>query len=180
MVPLSGRNVSEVLDLVRPLYVKHGFDFTTALMVGNARTVIALMSVFYDKEDPEETRRAEGRRQDLARLSLDAERRLATLPLPADDLAPLDAELTAIDRDREAAVLERDALRLAHRTLLGCKDEFIKVASTRLAAAVSEVFADLTGGRYRTVRVDPASLELSVDGPERVDVAAVHEVLNGD
>lgn len=126
----------------------------------------------YERRFLEETRRAEGRRQDLARLSLDAERRLATLPLPADDLAPLDAELAAIDRDREAAVLERDALRLAHRTLLGCKDEFIKVASTRLAAAVSEVFADLTGGRYRTVRVDPASLELSVDGPERVDVAA--------
>lgn len=126
----------------------------------------------YERRFLEETRRAEGRRGDLARLSLDAERRLATLPVPADDVAPLDAELAAIDRDREAAELERDALRLAHRTLLGCKDEFIKVASTRLAAAVSEVFADLTGGRYTTVRIDPVSLELSVDGPERIDVAA--------
>lgn len=59
MVPLSGRNVSEVLDMVKPLYQKHQFDFTTALMVGNARTVIALMSIFYDKDDPDETRRAE-------------------------------------------------------------------------------------------------------------------------
>jgi 4-cresol dehydrogenase (hydroxylating) len=58
MVPLNGRDVSEVLDLVRPLYLKYGFDFTTALMVGNARTVIALMSIFYDKEDADETSRA--------------------------------------------------------------------------------------------------------------------------
>jgi len=59
MVPLNGREVTNVLDLVRPLYEKYRFDFTTALMVGNARTVIALMSVFYDKEDREETNRAE-------------------------------------------------------------------------------------------------------------------------
>lgn len=59
MVPLNGRDTTEVLDLVRPLYRKYGFDFTTALMVGNPRTVIALMSVFYDKEDAGETERAE-------------------------------------------------------------------------------------------------------------------------
>jgi 4-cresol dehydrogenase (hydroxylating) len=59
MVPLNGRDMAEVIDIVRPLYPKYGFDFTTALMVGNPRTAIALMSVFYDQEDPDETRRAE-------------------------------------------------------------------------------------------------------------------------
>lgn len=59
MVPLTGCEVQKVIDLVRPLYTRWGFDFTTALMVANPRTVIALMSVFYDKEDPDETRRAE-------------------------------------------------------------------------------------------------------------------------
>jgi 4-cresol dehydrogenase (hydroxylating) flavoprotein subunit len=59
MVPLNGRDVTQVIDLVRPLYVKYGLDFTTALLIGNPRTVIALMSVFYDKEDPGETSRAE-------------------------------------------------------------------------------------------------------------------------
>jgi 4-cresol dehydrogenase (hydroxylating) len=59
MVPLNGREVMNVLGLVRPLYTKYGFDFTTALMVGNPRTVIALMSVFYDREDADETSRAE-------------------------------------------------------------------------------------------------------------------------
>jgi 4-cresol dehydrogenase (hydroxylating) flavoprotein subunit len=59
MVPLNGRDTMEVLNLVRPLYPKHGFDFTTVFVVANPRTVVALMSVFYDKEDPDETRRAE-------------------------------------------------------------------------------------------------------------------------
>jgi 4-cresol dehydrogenase (hydroxylating) len=58
MVPMKGDEVEKVLDMVRSLYVKHGFDFTTALMVGNPRTVIALMSVFYDKNDPDESKRA--------------------------------------------------------------------------------------------------------------------------
>jgi hypothetical protein len=126
----------------------------------------------YERRFLEDTRRAEERRIELARLALEAERRLATLPVPADDPAALDAELAAVDREREAAELERDAVGLAHRTLLGCKDEFVKLASTRLAAIVSEVFADLTGGRYRTVRIDPASFELSADSPERLGVAA--------
>lgn len=59
MVPLNGRDTLEVLNLVRPLYRKHGFDFTAALIVGNPRTAVALMSVFYDKEDVESTGRAE-------------------------------------------------------------------------------------------------------------------------
>jgi 4-cresol dehydrogenase (hydroxylating) flavoprotein subunit len=59
MVPLNGRDTSEVLDLVRPLYQAHKFDFTTVLVIGNPRTAVMLMSVFYDKEDPAETERAE-------------------------------------------------------------------------------------------------------------------------
>jgi 4-cresol dehydrogenase (hydroxylating) len=58
MVPLNGRDVSEVLGLVVPLYRKYGFDLSAALMVANPRTVIALMSIFYDKEDADETARA--------------------------------------------------------------------------------------------------------------------------
>jgi hypothetical protein len=126
----------------------------------------------YERRFLEETRVAERRREVLVREALEAERRLATLPAPADDPGPLDEELAAIDRERVEAELERDALRLAHGTLLGCKDEFVHVASARLAEVVSEVFADLTGGRYTTVRIDPGTLGLSVDGPERLDVPA--------
>jgi hypothetical protein len=126
----------------------------------------------YERRFLQETRLAERRRVDVAREALEAERRLATLPAPADDSGLLDDELAAIDRAREEVELERDAVRLAHGTLLGCKDEFIHVASARLAEVVSEEFADLTGGRYTTVRIDPGTLELAVDGPERLNVAA--------
>lgn len=126
----------------------------------------------YERRFMEETRTAERRRDDLSRAALEAERRLVTLPPPADDPAPLDLELARIDGERADAELERDAVRLAHRTLLGCKDEFVHVASARLAEVVCEVFADLTAGRYTAVRIDPGTLELSVDGPERLNVAA--------
>jgi 4-cresol dehydrogenase (hydroxylating) len=72
MVPLTGRHLTEVIDLVRPLYPKYGFDFTTALMVGNPRTAIALMSVFYDKEDPDETSRAEALYFEIGRVTQQA------------------------------------------------------------------------------------------------------------
>jgi len=72
MVPLNGRDLTEVLDIVRPLYQKYGFDFTTALMIGNARTVIALMSIFYDKDDADETRRAEALYYEMGELTQNA------------------------------------------------------------------------------------------------------------
>ena len=58
MIPLVGSEVANLLGIVRQLYAKHRLDFSTALMVGNPRTVIALMSVFYDRDDPGETERA--------------------------------------------------------------------------------------------------------------------------
>ncbi|MDX1660881.1 MAG: hypothetical protein R3326_03735 [Gemmatimonadota bacterium] len=42
----------------------------------------------------------------------------------------------------------------------------------RLARRVGRVFESMTGGRYHTVRIDPGSLELSVDGIEKRDVPA--------
>lgn len=58
VVPMTGRHLDEVLNMCRPLFEQHGFDFYVALMVANPRSVIALMSVFYDKANPEETARA--------------------------------------------------------------------------------------------------------------------------
>jgi 4-cresol dehydrogenase (hydroxylating) len=72
MVPLSGKEVADCLDLCKPIYDKHQLDFTIALMVGNPRTVIALMSIFYDREDPDETSRAESLYFELGRVTQEA------------------------------------------------------------------------------------------------------------
>ena len=58
VVPSTGTHMTELLDIVKPLYRKHRFDFSTALMLANPRSIIALMSIFFDREDPEETSRA--------------------------------------------------------------------------------------------------------------------------
>ena len=72
MVPLNGKEVNSCLNLCKPIYDKYQLDFTIALMVGNPRTVIALMSIFYDKEDQDETSRAEALYFELGRATQEA------------------------------------------------------------------------------------------------------------
>ena len=64
-----GNSIGGVVGLVRPLYAAHGFDFTAALIVGNPRTMVALLSVFYDKDDPGETARAEALYHEIAAVT---------------------------------------------------------------------------------------------------------------
>ncbi len=58
VVPLTGRHVSEVLGLCRPLFQKHGIDFSLSFILVNPRSVVMLMEIFYDKESADEAARA--------------------------------------------------------------------------------------------------------------------------
>lgn len=58
-VPFTGRHVDAVRELCRRLAHEHGFDDYLALLMVNPRTVVALVSIFFDRDDPDETRRAE-------------------------------------------------------------------------------------------------------------------------
>jgi 4-cresol dehydrogenase (hydroxylating) len=71
MVPLTGPAVSELLAIAEPLYKKFNFEFYVALMVGNARTAIVLLSIFYDKTNPTETARAENLYFALGKITQD-------------------------------------------------------------------------------------------------------------
>ncbi len=126
----------------------------------------------YQRRFLSETSSIEERTTALRRELIEAERRLAILPPTTDDPIRLAEEIEALDRERAKEELERDAYRLAYRTLLGCKDEFVRVATARLSTGIATVFEDLSGGRYTGVRIDPQSLAVFVDGPERLDVAA--------
>ncbi|MGH7571022.1 MAG: ATP-binding protein [Gemmatimonadota bacterium] len=126
----------------------------------------------YERRFLSETESVEKRAAGLRSELLEAERRLAALPAPDDDPSRLAAEIDSLDRAREETALERDAHRLAYRTLLGCKDEFMRVATARLTGRIGTVFEDLSGGRYTDVRIDPQSFDVFVDGPERLGVAA--------
>jgi 4-cresol dehydrogenase (hydroxylating) len=58
VAPLTGSHVNRVLDLCRPVFREHGFDFSVSLIVVNPRCAVVLMEIFYDKADSSETARA--------------------------------------------------------------------------------------------------------------------------
>jgi 4-cresol dehydrogenase (hydroxylating) len=58
-VPFTGRDLAELLDLCRPLFEEHGFDFTAAVMGQNARSVTLVMGITYFKDSPSEAARAD-------------------------------------------------------------------------------------------------------------------------
>jgi 4-cresol dehydrogenase (hydroxylating) len=58
VAPLTGGHVNRVLDLCRPVFREHGFDFSVSLIVVNPRSGVVLMQIFYDKADPAEAARA--------------------------------------------------------------------------------------------------------------------------
>lgn len=59
IAPCTGTHVNAVLELCRPLFESYAFDFYAALLMQNSRSIIVLMSIFYDKANPGETARAQ-------------------------------------------------------------------------------------------------------------------------
>jgi 4-cresol dehydrogenase (hydroxylating) len=72
VVPLTGSHVNRVFDLCRPLFRKHGFDFSVSVIVVNPRSAVVLMEIFYDKADPAESARAKGLYEDLCGITVRA------------------------------------------------------------------------------------------------------------
>jgi 4-cresol dehydrogenase (hydroxylating) len=72
VAPLTGNHVNRVLELCRPAFREHGFDFSVSVIVVNPRSAVLLMQIFYDKADPTETMRAKVLYEDLCRLTVRA------------------------------------------------------------------------------------------------------------
>jgi 4-cresol dehydrogenase (hydroxylating) len=72
VAPLTGSHVNRVVDLCRPVFREHGFDFSVSLIVVNPRSAVVLMEIFYDKSDPTETARARVLFEDLCELTVRA------------------------------------------------------------------------------------------------------------
>ncbi len=56
--PLTGKHTGRLLELCEPIFHKHGFDLSLAFLMVNARSVMALMQIFFDKENAAEGQRA--------------------------------------------------------------------------------------------------------------------------
>jgi 4-cresol dehydrogenase (hydroxylating) len=55
-VPFNSRSVSEILSLSIPLFREFDFDFYLALLIQNARSLVPLMCIYFEKNSAEEQR----------------------------------------------------------------------------------------------------------------------------
>jgi 4-cresol dehydrogenase (hydroxylating) flavoprotein subunit len=58
LCPLTGTHTNDLLQLCEPVFNKHGFDLSVVFIVVNPRSTLALMEIFYDKQDAVEGQRA--------------------------------------------------------------------------------------------------------------------------
>jgi 4-cresol dehydrogenase (hydroxylating) len=72
IVPMTGAEVRNVLDLCRPLFQQYQFDFYAALLTQNPRSMIVLMAIFFLKESAEQTAKAQALYEALSRATRDA------------------------------------------------------------------------------------------------------------
>ena len=68
-VPMEGGHVQRFIDLTMPLYERFRLDYTIALMVEGPRSVIALLSIFFDKQSDDESQRALNLYYELGRIT---------------------------------------------------------------------------------------------------------------
>jgi 4-cresol dehydrogenase (hydroxylating) len=66
IAPCTGSHVGALIGICRPLFERHRFDFYAALLMQNSRSMIVLLSIFYDKGDVDETARAHALYGELA------------------------------------------------------------------------------------------------------------------
>jgi 4-cresol dehydrogenase (hydroxylating) len=57
--PIAAGDTRELLALVKPIFERHGFDLSVALMMINPRSFIALLQFFFDRDGASERERVE-------------------------------------------------------------------------------------------------------------------------
>ncbi len=58
VVPFTSEHVMKVLSLTKEIFEKHEFDFFVEVIIESARSVIVLVGVFYQRQDPADCDRA--------------------------------------------------------------------------------------------------------------------------
>jgi 4-cresol dehydrogenase (hydroxylating) len=56
--PLTGKDIGRLLGMCEPIFHRHGFDLSVSFIMVNPRSTLALLEIFYDKENAEEKSRA--------------------------------------------------------------------------------------------------------------------------
>lgn len=58
IVPMTARHTREILSISAPLFEKYGFDLSFAGILLNSRSMVALMGIYYDRENLDEMKRS--------------------------------------------------------------------------------------------------------------------------
>jgi 4-cresol dehydrogenase (hydroxylating) len=58
VLPMTGRAAREVMGIVEPIFNRFGFDALATFTMINERAMIAILNIYYDKADPNETAEA--------------------------------------------------------------------------------------------------------------------------
>ena len=72
VLPMRGADMLAVHDLARTVFWKHGFDLFATFSMINERALGGVLTVAYDKEDPEETARAHACHDEVFQKMMDA------------------------------------------------------------------------------------------------------------
>jgi 4-cresol dehydrogenase (hydroxylating) len=57
ITPMTGRHTKALLELVQPLFERHGLDLSLTFMMVNARSAVGLFEIFFDRESQDERSR---------------------------------------------------------------------------------------------------------------------------
>ena len=58
IVPMTGAHVQEYLDVIRPIFARHGFEQCASFTTVSQRAFDSTLPLFFDKSNPDEVRRA--------------------------------------------------------------------------------------------------------------------------
>lgn len=58
VMPMRGEDAMRVLNLARPIFEAHGFDFVVSMILLTERALVAIMNIAFDKSVPEECAQA--------------------------------------------------------------------------------------------------------------------------
>ncbi len=104
VAPLTGEDVTRIRTLAEPLFRRCEFDFYLVLLVVNPRSVVTLMSIFYRRDDPDETRRALDLYEDLCRHTLAAGYQQYRTQAPRTQILDCDPDFRGVANRIKAAL----------------------------------------------------------------------------
>jgi len=169
---LSGRDASDIRSELWQL--AEGTDADAVLDGDNVEQVT--------EREYEDMRKAldedKGRLSDIGQRLAGIERGIRLRNEEGRPVSALAEELGRLRGREEELALERDALELAHTTLLELSTSIRREFAPALNARVGAVLEGLTCGRYAEVKVSP-DLEMSVIHPDTKGQAAIASLSSG-